>query len=98
MRRPLAHEYLSVGGEPVMSVAELESYVYSIPEDAVPPPTLVRWMNGEQLEVDELRECLQGEAVEAAGSSDEALLVLRVTLERLQQLFPDGSAAPDVAR
>ncbi len=88
MGRPAAHEYLYIRDQPVLSLAEFESYVYGIAENAVPPRTLVRWMNGEQLEVDELLECLRGEAAEAAGTSDEALVIVRVALERLQRLFP----------
>lgn len=95
MHRPGAHEYLYVRGEPVLSLAEFESYVYAIPEDAVPPPTLVRWMNGEQLGVDELLACLRGDAVDAAGSSDEALVIVRVALERMQRLFPDEGGSPE---
>lgn len=89
--------YLYVRGEPVLSMAEFDDYVYALPEDAVPPETVTRWAFGQAVEPGELLTCLRNEATNAAGKSDQALEIVRAALERLERYFPD-EAQPGFGR
>jgi hypothetical protein len=82
---------LCIDGKPILSLGEFQSYAYGLPEDAVPPGTLTRWMAGDAPTVDELLACLNHEAAAAASGSDEALEIVRLAVERIAALFPHGS-------
>ena len=47
MNLPLEQRYLYVQDQPVLSLAEFQSYAYGLPETAVVPDTLTRWVAGE---------------------------------------------------
>jgi hypothetical protein len=80
--------FLYVDGEPVLSLAEFQSYAYGLPEDSVPPPVMTRWMAGDDLSAEELFACLRGDATDAGSGSDESLQIVRLGLERMARLFP----------
>jgi hypothetical protein len=79
---------LCVGGKPILSLAEFQTYTYGLSEDAVPPKTLTRWIAGDAPSADELLTCLHGEAAAAASDSDEALEIVRLAIERTNAQFP----------
>jgi hypothetical protein len=89
METPLDEQFLSVKGQPILSLAEFQRYAYGLPEEVGAPETLTRWAGGEEMEPSRLLQCLQEEATEAASSSDESLEVVRLAIERLQSMFPD---------
>lgn len=93
METPLEEQFLSVKGQPILSLAEFQRYAYGLPEEVAAPETLTRWAGGEEMEPSQLLHCLQREATEAAASSDESLEVVRLAIERLERLFPKGSTA-----
>jgi hypothetical protein len=86
---PLERHYLHVSGQPVLSLLEYQAYAYGIPEDAVVPDTMLRWLVEGEADAAELANCLRGDATRAAGVSDEALEIVRTALERLQPLLPE---------
>lgn len=86
MNRPLEQRWLSVEDRPLLSLAEFQSYAYGLPEAAVVPSTLTRWVAGEPVEFADLLQCFRGEAAEAAASSDESLEVVRLARERLEAM------------
>jgi hypothetical protein len=88
----LSSQYLFAGDHPILSVAEAQSYLYGLPEDAVPPTAFTQWVVSGKADPDELARCLAGEAREAAASSDESLEILRLAQERLRAAFPDPDA------
>jgi hypothetical protein len=97
MNLPLEQRYLYVQDQPVLSLAEFQSYAYGLPETAVVPGTLTRWVAGEPVEPADLLQCFRGEAAEAASSSDESLEIVRLALERLEAISPgDVVAGSDV--
>ena len=89
METPLEEQFLYVDGRPVMSLAEFQRYAYGLPEEVAAPEFLARWAGGEEVELGQLLLCLRGEASEAASSSDASLEVLRLTIERLEGMFPE---------
>jgi len=93
MNSPLEQRYLYVQDQPVLSLAEFQSYAYGLPEAAIVPGTLTRWVSGEPVELGDLVECFRGEAAEAASSSDESLEIVRLAVERLGALFPGAIAS-----
>lgn len=90
MDRPLEEQFLFVDSQPVLSLAEFQQYAYGLPEDAAAPETLTQWAGGAEMGLDQLLECLRGEATRAASSSDGSLEVVRLALERLERLFPEA--------
>lgn len=76
-----------VQDQPVLSLAEFQSYTYGLPETAIVPGTMTRWVAGEPVELADLLECFRGEAAEVAASSDESLEIVRLALERLEAMF-----------
>ncbi|HTA98170.1 MAG TPA: hypothetical protein VK730_11075 [Solirubrobacteraceae bacterium] len=86
MNLPLEQQYLYVQDQAVLSLAEFQSYTYGLPETAIVPGTLTRWVAGEPVDLDDLLECFRGEAAEAASSSDESLEIVRLAIERLEAL------------
>jgi hypothetical protein len=91
MHLPLEQQYLYVQDQPVLSLAEFQSYTYGLPETAIAPETLTRWVAGEPTELADLLECFRGEAAEAASSSDESLGIVRLALERLEAVSPQAT-------
>jgi hypothetical protein len=91
MNRALEEQFLFVDGEPVLSLAEFQQYAYGIAEDAVAPKLLTQWAGGAEVGLDQLLECLRGEATQAVSSNDGSLEVLRSALERLERLFPEAA-------
>ena len=87
MNLPLEQKYLCVQDQPVLSLAEFQSYTYGLPETAIVPDTLTRWVAGEPVEFADLLECFRGQAAEAAASSDESLEIVRLALERLEAML-----------
>ena len=83
-------KYLYAEGQPVLSLAEFQRYAYGLPEEVAAPATLTRWAVGEAIDGAELLRCLEGEAKEAAASSDSSLEVVRVAIERLQKILSEG--------
>ena len=92
MEKPLEEQFLYVKKQPVLSLAEFQRYAYGLPEDAVAPELLTRWAGGSEIEPEELSECLRGEATVSAASSDAALEVVRVAIERLQKIYPNEAS------
>jgi hypothetical protein len=86
-------QYLYIQDQPILSLNEIGSYAYALPEDSAMPQTLTRWMDGAVITPNEILSCLRGEATEAAGDSDHALEIVRAALERLKRLFPDVTAS-----
>jgi hypothetical protein len=93
MNLPLEQRYLYIQDQPVLSLAEFQSYGYGLAETAVVPGTLTRWVAGDPVELADLLECFRGEAAEAASSSDESLEIVRLAIERLEALFPGAMAS-----
>jgi hypothetical protein len=91
MNLALEQRYLYVQDQPVLSLAEFQSYAYGLPETAVVPGSLTRWVAGEPGDVADLLQCFRGEAAEAASSSDESLEIVRVALERLEAVSPQAT-------
>jgi hypothetical protein len=91
MNMLLEQRYLHVQDQPVLSLAEFQSYNYGLPETAIVPGTLTRWVAGEPVELADLLECFRGEAAEAASSSDESLEIVRLALERLEAVSPQAT-------
>ena len=91
MHLPLEQQYLYVQDQPVLSLAEFQSYTYGLPETAIAPGILTRWVAGEPTELADLLECFRGEAAEAASSSDESLEIVRLALERLEAVSPQAT-------
>ncbi|MEA2231591.1 MAG: hypothetical protein QOD83_1407 [Solirubrobacteraceae bacterium] len=89
----IVDRFLRVEGEPVLSLAEFQSYAYGLPEDATPPALMTQWMAGADLSATELLACLRGDAVDAASGSDEALQIVRLAIERMTSLFPQLESA-----
>jgi hypothetical protein len=85
----LEQQYLYVRTVPVLSLAEFQRFAYGLPEDATSPELLTGWATGDDIEPTQLLRCLEGEATEAAASSDESLEVVRLGLERLKRAFPE---------
>lgn len=88
MRADLTRQYLYSGGEPILSMAEFQSYAYGLPEGEETPETLFRWSMGEAIAPRELAQCLHREGTAAASSSDESLEIVRRALDRLRAAFP----------
>lgn len=93
MPADLTSEYLFVGGEPILSLAEFQSYAYGLPEGEEAPQLMSRWLAGEDVKARDLVHCLRHEAIAVAASSDESLEIVRLALERLQVAFPAESAS-----
>jgi hypothetical protein len=91
MDAPLEKKFLFAEGQPILSLAEFQRFAYGLPEDAVPPEVLTRWVAGEEFEPSRLLACFEEEAAEAAASSDESLEVLRLAADRLKRAFPDAA-------
>ncbi len=90
MEKPLEEQFLCIEGRPILSLAEFQRYAYGLPEDVAAPVLLTRWAGGEDVGLEQLLQCLRGEATEAAASSDSSLEVVRLTLERLEDVFPQA--------
>jgi hypothetical protein len=84
----MGEQFLTSRGQPILSLAEFDDYVYGLPEEAVPPALFNTWLTNRDVELTELRDCLQGPALEAAGESREARKIVHLALERLRSLFP----------
>lgn len=89
MDKPLEERFLCVRRKQILSLAEFQRFAYGLPEGAVPPELLTRWVTGKDIEPSELLRCLETEAMGAAASSDESLEVVRLASERLKRAFPD---------
>lgn len=83
-------KYLYADGQPVLSLAEFQRYAYGLPEEVAAPATLTRWAVGEDISPAELLRCLEGDAKEAAASSDSSLEVVRMAIGRLQKILSEG--------
>lgn len=92
MDAPFEKKFLFADGEPILSLAEFQRFAYGLPEDAVPPEVLTRWVAGEEFEPSRLLACFEEEATEVAASSDESLEVLRLAGERLRRAFPNSAS------
>jgi hypothetical protein len=92
MSQPLDQQYLYVGEDPVLSLADYQAYAYGLPEDANVPSLLTRWLSGEDVGLSSLLECFRGPAREVASSSDESLEIVRRAVERLEALRGDRVA------
>jgi hypothetical protein len=90
MDAPLEEKFLCAKGQPVLSLAEFQRYAYGLPEEVAAPATLAKWAGGEDIDPSQLLRCFQGEAKEAASSSDSSLEVVRTAIERLQKMFPEA--------
>lgn len=86
----IEERFLYVEGEPVLSLAEFQTYAYGHREGSVPPPMMTRWMAGDDLSAEELVACLREDATHAASGDDEALQIVRLALERMARLFPQA--------
>jgi hypothetical protein len=91
MDAPLEKKFLFAEGQPILSLAEFQRFAYGLPEDAVPPEVLTRWVAGEEFEPSRLLACFEEEAAEVAASSDESLEVLRQAVDRLKRAFPNAA-------
>lgn len=89
MAKPLEEQFLCVRGERILSLAEFQRFAYGLPESAVAPELLTRWVTGEDIEPAQLLGCLETDAIDAATSSDESLEVVRAASERLRKAFPE---------
>jgi len=89
MNAPLDEKYLYADGQPILSLAEFQRYAYGLPEEVAAPPALARWAAGGDMDPAELLRCFEGEAKEAAASSDSSLEVVRTAIERLQSMLPE---------
>lgn len=93
MRNDLTRRYLFSGGEPILSLAEFQSYAYGLPEGTEAPAILSGWAAGQDIAPTELLRCFRNEGTAVAASSDESLEIARLALERLQTAFPGHSGS-----
>ncbi len=74
-------------GQLVATGRDIERYAYSVPEDSS-PPSLRALLEDPELTPERLYRTVTTDVAEAAGSSDEALEVVRVMTERIRRAFP----------
>ena len=84
----LAKIELVVGGRPVATLAEMQTYAYAVPEDQVAPAILTRFIAGEVVEPGELYRALIGDARASVASDPAGLEIINMVAERLRKAFP----------
>lgn len=83
---------LFVGGRPIATMAEMQTYAYAVPEDQVGPAIITRFIAGEDVDVGELYRALVGDGRECVADDSAALEVIYTVAERLRSKFPTITA------
>jgi len=84
----LAKIELFVGGIPIATMAEMQTYAYAVPEDQVGSAIITRFIAGEDVDPGQLQRALDGDARAAVAGDDAALEVIQTVAERLRKAFP----------
>ena len=88
----LAKIELFVGGRPIATMAEMQTYAYAVPEDQVGPAIITRFVAGQEVNPGELHRALVGEGHAAVADDPAALEVVKAVADRLRKAFPTETA------